>query len=75
MVSWWGHASAVNAVEEAAPALAAAAIDSEGPILVGYELSSDESTEQASKGDEAMPVVEPAVHAAELLPLPQRFVR
>src|SRR5690606_40886147 len=64
------HASVVNAVEEAAPALAVDAIDSEGPILVGYELSSDESTEQAPTGDAATPVVEPAIDVAEPLPTP-----
>jgi len=64
-VCWWGRASAANAVDEAAPALAVDANEPEGPILVGYELARDESA-----GDASTPVVEPAIHAAEPLPTP-----
>jgi len=70
LVSWWGHVSTVNAVEEAGPALAVDGTDHEGPILVGYELASDESTDQPSKRYEATPVAEPAIDAAEPLPMP-----
>ena len=47
LVGWWGYASAVNAKDEPTPAIAVDATDPEGPILVGYELPSDESTDQS----------------------------